>query len=200
MSSLPDLSLGKDTLTGRTEDPTADLIPGVHVSGDAPTIPVATDHSKTASVPTDDAPTAPVQMTKAPEASTTSGDDHTVALPDSELNGTRMTAINRGLILARHWADHAMHEARGAAAHPGGVLAARPPSIAEYRAYVRSRAWLPDGYDRGWLLWVPLAYYNTLGTAGVAAGYAAAWLFSRLLHVLIAATVTVTAVALWLLF
>lgn len=122
-------------------------------------------------------------------------EDQEEALPDTQMIGDRLTAVDRVLMLIRHWTQLANDGARSA-----GVLAAQPESFAQYRAYVRSRAWLPEGYDRGWLVWVTVAYYNTLGTAGVAGGYAIAWLFGRVLHFNVAVTVTAAAALLWLIF
>ncbi|MFG2001646.1 hypothetical protein ACGFNU_21090 [Spirillospora sp. NPDC048911] len=94
-----------------------------------------------------------------------------------------------------HWVRQASDQAPS-----GGVWDARPESLAEYRTYVRSRLWLPDEYEGRVLRWVTVAYYNTAGMAGVAVGYAIAWLFARMFRINVAATVAALAVALWLLF
>lgn len=186
MSSLPDVTLGG---ASPKDEGSASQSPGVHVSDDAPTVPVT-----------------PVPVTQ------TSGDrsqgtdpgrgDLVVKgdLPGSDLDGDSVSPAGRALEVARHWVTQAAGGARQVTATPGGVFAAKPPSFAEYRAYVRSRAWVPEGYERGWLIWLPVAYYNTVGNAGVLIGYAVAWLTGRLLHFLIAVAVTAIASALWFIF
>lgn len=128
------------------------------------------------------------------------GPDEPVKLPPADLGGERMTAVARGGVVLRHWAAQTLVGIKEAAARPGGVYEAHPESFAQYRAYVQSRAWLPEGYDRGWLLWVTVAYYNTLGWAGIAAGYGIAWLFARMLRFNVAVAVTAVCITLWCIF
>ena len=181
MSSLPDVSL--DTTSGSGEVAAAE-VPGVHVSDDAPTIKVTTKPAP-----------------KSPAGDPAQGDLAVKGdLPDGDLDGDRMSTAERGLVVVRHWVTQASDGAHQVTSTPGGVLAARPPSFTEYRAYVRSRAWVPEGYERGWLIWVPVAYYNTVGNAGVLTGLSIQWLTGRMLHFHIAIGVTVLAAVLWLIF
>ncbi|WP_329521106.1 hypothetical protein [Spirillospora sp. NBC_01491] len=124
----------------------------------------------------------------------------TVALPAADLDGDRLSTLDQVWGLVRHWSRQALDGAQQKTSHPKSVYAAKPPSFAEYRAYVRSRAWLPEGYERGWLVWVPLTYYVTVGAAGVLLGLGTAWLFSRVLHFNIAVLVTTAIATLWLVF
>lgn len=116
-----------------------------------------------------------------------------VHLPDSDLKGDRVTLWERGQVMARHWASQV-----STGMPSDGVFQIRPESLAEYRAYVRTRAWLPDGYDGRVLAWVTVTYYNTLGTAGIAVGYGIAWVFGRMLRFNIAVAVAAVSVTLWL--
>lgn len=124
----------------------------------------------------------------------------TKELPAAELAGERMSAGERGLVLAQHWARQAAASAKGTTSRPGGINAIQPESFDQYRAHVKSRAWLPEGCDSWWLEWIPVAYYNTLGNFGIAAGYAWAWLFKRMLRFNIAVLVVATTVTLWICF
>lgn len=187
MSSLPDVSLSGAPSSG--EDVTAAEVPGVYVSDDAAAVDVAAPGGGD-SAPSDPAP-----------GDLKSGDlSHASDLPGSDLAGDLMSPAGRGLVVARHWVTQAGEGARQVTDTPGGVFASKPPSFAEYRAYVRSRAWVPEGYDGRVLIWVPVFYYDTIGNAGVLFGYAVAWLTNRMLHFAVAATLTVLALTLWLIF
>lgn len=182
MGSLPDVSLG-GSVVNDTDAVDASRVPGVHVSDDAPAVPVAAGDASPTEVPVLSNP-APVES----------------ELPSSDLDGDLMSPVGRGLVLARHWAAQAAEGAREVTHTPGGVLAIKPQSFAEYRTYVRSRAWVPDGVEGGPVVWVPVAYYNTVGAALVLAGGAVIWLAGRFLHFAVAVAVAVTATILWLIF
>lgn len=180
MSSLPDVSLN----AADTAEVVAAEVPGVHVSDDAPTVEVTV-----------------TEVRKSPPRDLNESDlTGEGELPDGDLDGDLMSTPGRGLVVARHWVTQAADGARQVTSTPGGVLATKPPSFAEYRAYVRSRAWVPESYESGWLIWLPVAYYNTIGNAGVLTGYAIAWLTGRLAHFAIAVAVVILATALILIF
>lgn len=202
MASLPNVSLGV-----ADDDATATQAPGVHVSDDAPKVRVSPGPDSALETYPDETP-----ETSDPGPATTGPDlpdprprpgtqvVKTSDLPDADLPGDRMTVVERGLVVVRHWMVQAAAGARGTVSAPGSVFTTQPPSFAEYRAYVASRAWVPDGYEKGWLIWLPLVYYNTVGNAGVLTGYAIAWLTGRMLHFVVAVTVAAVAVGLWLIF
>lgn len=175
MSSLPDVSLG-----GAPAPP-----PAASGVGEMPSDLVA--GQVTAAEPV---PEPALEVTQGTEAQVTS-----LALPNSDLAGGQVTRRERVQAMLRHW----LHQS-AAGAPSGGVWDARPESLAQYRTYVRSRAWLPNEYNGRVLLWVTVGYYNTIGTAGVSVGYAIAWLFARMLRINVAAAVAALAAALWLLF
>lgn len=181
MSSLPDVTLGGPS---QDDEGSASQAPGVHVSDDAPAVPVT-------QTPDDRSPVS------APSKGdlVVKGD-----LPGSDLDGDLISPAGRALEVTRHWVTQATSGARQVTTTPGGVFAAKPPSFAEYRAYVRSRAWVPEGYEHGWLIWLPVTYYNTVGNAGVLIGYAIAWLTGRMLHFALAVAVLALTAALWLIF
>lgn len=212
MSSLPNVSLGGDVADDT--DVSAAQAPGVHVSKDAPKVRVSAASDPTADTgqgaTTDpgaratgpDLPDADqVRSDLGPTGTGTAGPDprptpgtqitKTTDLPGTDLAGDRMSTAQRGLVVVRHWAFQAAAGARETTSAPGSAFTVQPPSFAEYRAYVASRAWVPEGYEKGWLIWLPLAYYNTLGNAGVLTGYALAWLTGRLLHFTIAVAVVI---------
>lgn len=221
MSSLPNVSLGG--AVADDTDVSAAQAPGVHVSEDAPKVRVSAAPDPTPG--TRQGPTADpgprgtgpdrtdegqVCADPGPADTSTAGLDpsptpgtqvvKTTDLPDADLSGDRMTRSERGLVLVRHWAVQAAAGARETTSTPGSAFTVQPPSFAEYRAYVASRAWVPEGYEKGWLIWLPLVYYNTLGNAGVLTGYAIAWLTGRLLHFATAVAVAILATALILIF
>lgn len=214
MSSLPNVSLGG---TVADTDDTAATAPGVHVSDDAPKVRVSPPSDPATGTYPDQtsdlgpATTGPGLPDPGPGPTREAGLDlpdpapgtqvvKTSDLPDADLSGDRMSRSEWALVLVRHWAVQAAEGARQVTSTPGGVFAAKPPSFAEYRAYVRSRAWVPDGYEKGWLIWLPLAYYNTLGNAGVLGGYAIACLMSRFLYFATTVAVAILAAALILIF
>lgn len=118
-------------------------------------------------------------------------------LPDADLGGSRMTGPERALVLAGHWFRLAAKTARELTSNPGGIGSDPPESWAEYRAYVRSRAWIPEGYEGGWLVWVPLAYYNTLGNLGFVSD-GIGWVFKRMFRFVVAVVLVAVVVVLWL--
>jgi hypothetical protein len=135
------------------------------------------------------------QHRKAPRADQDQ-EDQEGALPDTRMVGDRLTMRDRVLMLIGHWWRQI-----GEGMPSGSVLEARPESLAQYRLYVRSRAWLPEGYQGGaWLVAITVAYYNTLGWLGVALGNATSWLFSRMIHFNIAVVVAVISTVLWICF
>jgi hypothetical protein len=120
-------------------------------------------------------------------------------LPDADLGGSRMTGPERAWTLVRHWFRLAAKTTGELTANPGVIGSDPPESFAEYRTYVRSRAWIPDGYDGRWLVWVPLAYYNTVGNLGFAAD-GLGWVFKRMFRFVAAVVLIAVAVVLWLCF
>lgn len=212
MVGLPDISLGPR----RDEEPAATAA-GVHVSDDAPTVPVRVSPDQVSSGlgpegvgPSQPDPKQVSADLGSPDLDAAGPDPgrtapgtevaKTTDLPGGDLAGHRMSATEQGLVAVRHWAVQATDGAREIASAPGTVFTAAPPSFADYRAYVASRAWVPDGYEKGWLIWLPLAYYNTIGNAGVLTGYAVAWLTNRMLHFVVAVTVAALSLGLLLIF
>ena len=51
-----------------------------------------------------------------------------------------------------------------------GLLAGKPPSIAEQREYLRLRAWLPPGHEGGIADKAGAAYHRVIGIPGVVLG------------------------------
>ncbi|GAA3957390.1 hypothetical protein GCM10023085_44880 [Actinomadura viridis] len=191
MSSLPDVSLGG--------------APGPALDAPVPTEELDARPAAAAAAPQERPATeeAPLDLWDE-EAETTkvlpAPAGEVVKLPDSDLDGDRINAAERALVLVRHWSKHTLQEVQQSTTRPGGIYAAQPESFAQYRAYVASRAWLPEGYDGRWLTWITVAYYNSLGWAGVAAGRGLAWLFSRMLRFNVAVMVTAVSVTLWRVF
>lgn len=123
----------------------------------------------------------------------------TIQLPDAQLGGERMTGLERACVLAGHVIRLAADNTRRIFADLGGIGADPPESWVEYRAYVKSRAWVPEGCEGGWIVWVPVAYYNSLGCVGFAFD-GVAWLFKRMLRFNITILLIVTAtVLIWVL-
>lgn len=120
-------------------------------------------------------------------------------LPSTDLAGDRMTCPERALVLVSHWFRLAAKTTGELTANPGVIGSDPPESFAEYRTYVRSRAWIPEGYDGRWLVWVPLAYYNTVGNLGFAAD-GLGWVFKRMFRFVAAVVLIAVAVVLWLCF
>jgi hypothetical protein len=117
----------------------------------------------------------------------------------TDLKTVRPTALDRVLLVLRYWASQVTDAAEQTGSRRGGFGDAQSESWRQYRAYVRSRAWLPDGYDGWFLKWVSVGYYNTLGNASFAIdGFA--WVFKRVLRFSLAFIVAATAVALWFIF
>jgi hypothetical protein len=216
VASLPNVSLGG---TVADDDVTAAQSPGVHVSDDAPKVQVSTGSDPNTETYPDEtgetsdpgpATAGPDLPDPGPEPTRKPGPDprptpgtqvtKTTDLPDADLTGDRMTRSERGLVVVRHWAVQAAAGVRETTSAPGSAFTVRPPSFAEYRAYVASRAWVPEGYEKGCLIWVPLVYYNTVGNAGVLTGYAIAWLTGKLLHFAVAVAVVILTTALILIF
>lgn len=187
MGSLPDVSLG-GSVVNDTDAVDASQVPGVHVSDDAPTVPVTAGG---------DLPASDLVLSDPEQGDLDASEGD---LPGSDLDGDLMSPVGRGLVLARHWMAQAAEGAREVTHTPGGILAIKPQSFAEYRTYVRSRAWVPDGVEGGPVVWVPVAYYNTVGNVLVLAGGAVIWLAGRFLHFAVAVLVAVTATILWLIF
>lgn len=51
-----------------------------------------------------------------------------------------------------------------------GLLAGKPPSVAEQREYLRVRAWLPPGHEGGIADRAGVVYHRVVGIPGVALG------------------------------
>lgn len=51
-----------------------------------------------------------------------------------------------------------------------GLLAGKPPSVAEQREYLRTRAWLPPGHEGGIADRAGAVYHRVIGIPGVALG------------------------------
>lgn len=120
-------------------------------------------------------------------------------LPDAELSGSRMTGAERALMLSGHWFRLAAKTAGELTSNPGVIGSDPPESWNEYRAYVKSRAWIPEGYEGRWLVVVPLAYYNTVGCVGFA-GDGIGWVFKRMFRFVAALVLIAVVVVLWLCF
>ena len=112
-------------------------------------------------------------------------------LPEVELDGSQMSGVERAAVLLGHWFRLATETTTALAANPGVVGSDPPESWAEYRAYVDSKAWIPEGYEGKWLRRVPLAYYNSIGCLGFV-GDGVGWLFKRMFRFL--ATLLIVAV------
>lgn len=93
--------------------------------------------------------------------------------------GRPMTLVERSWRLARHWAASAREEAMRSGGLAHGLIHGRPESLAAQHAYVKSRAWVPDGHDGPLLPGLGAVYGHTLGRAGMCLGYAVAWVFAR---------------------
>lgn len=120
-------------------------------------------------------------------------------LPDAELGGSRMTGPERALMLLSYWVRLAAKTAGELTSDPGVIGSDPPESFAEYRTYVRSRAWIPKDYDGKWLVAVGLAYYNTVGNVGFAAD-GIGWVFKRMFRFVAVVVLIAVVVVLWLCF
>jgi hypothetical protein len=139
----------------------------------ATTQPPATNQPPTASATTAPAAAGEPATTEAASATT-----EAPASPVIEPFGRPMTARERAVRVARHWASSARQGAGAAARHPWralcavAVFARLAADVAETRAYIKSRAWVPDGHEGTLLPWLGRAYHYGPG----AVLKAAAWL------------------------
>jgi hypothetical protein len=167
--ALPDVSLG-----GHTEDPGTRQATR-SAKDRSPDRPARrSDLDADAQVTDLDAPTPAVQAT------------------------VRVTALDRCLGMLRYWAAQVSEAADRAGSHRG-FADAQSESWNQYRAYVKSRAWLPEGHKGGPIEWVPVAYYNTVGNASFALD-GASWMFKRMLRFNAGLLLASTVIVLWLIF
>lgn len=106
-----------------------------------------------------------------------------------ELYGRPMTPAEKGLRLARHLAEMTADNW----ARPGGlghgIIRGHPSSAGQHVAYVRSRAWVPQGLEGSAVSKAGALYGYTIGLAGVLAGNCIAWTFERPLRLFLACLV-----------
>lgn len=98
-------------------------------------------------------------------------------LPDSGLDGERMTAAERLLVAARYWAVEAWSGIRAKATSPGTVYHTQPESLAQHDERIARHEWVPEGYEGKWLQPLGVAYHQTFGKFGKMTGYAWAWIW-----------------------
>ena len=120
-------------------------------------------------------------------------------LPEVELDGSQMSGAERAAVLLGHWFRLATQTTSDLTANPGVIGSDPPESWVEYRAYVASRAWIPEGYEGRWLLWGPLAYYNSIGCLGFVFD-GAGWLFKRMFRLVATVLIVAVITVLWLCF
>lgn len=173
MSSLPEVSLGDPVETHQVTPPQVTL----HKS-----------------------PSQGTEMVPAKSAELVPADLVPADLPSTDLAGDRMTGPERAWVLVCHWARQAAQGAQEASARPGGVGHAQPESWVQYRARVKSRAWLPEGYSGGWLEWVPVVFHHTIGPVGFGLGHGIVCLLTRMFCFIVAAVLVAVVVVLWLCF
>lgn len=125
--------------------------------------------------------------------------DELVELPAADLGGSQMSGVERAANLLAHWFRLATVTTQALAANPGVIGTDPPESWAEYRAYVASRAWIPEGYEGKWLVGLPLAYYNSIGCLAFAFD-GTGWLFKRMFRFIAAVLTVATVIVLWLCF
>ena len=100
------------------------------------------------------------------------------------------TASMAAAAWARTRADVTRHGGLGHA-----VVNGRGESIGSIHAYAVTRGWLPDDHPGGPLVTgVPVAYYHTVGKAGVALGNGIAWTFARMVRFVLAVLIAGVAV------
>ena len=170
-------------------------LPDVSLGGPAESRPVQPDREVSCDV--QDEPLAPEPQEPPAGAAV---EQVAVELPDTDLGGARMAGLERAWVLVCCWVRQGQEAVREMLDRPGGLAGVQPESLAQWRAYVRSKAWLPEGYEDGWLVRIPVAFYNTLGWFGVVTGYGWAWLFKRMFRFNVAVVVVVVVVVLWLCF
>ena len=97
--------------------------------------------------------------------------------------GERMGALAQCAAVVRHAFRVARRRGRDLAERDGGwvngLLAAKPPSVAEQREYLRTRAWLPAGHEGGIADKAGTWYQRLIGVPGVALGNAVSATFAR---------------------
>jgi hypothetical protein len=120
-------------------------------------------------------------------------------LPEAELDGSQMSGAERAAVLLGHWFRLATKTTSDLTANPGVIGSDPPESWAEYRAYVDSKAWIPEGYEGKWLRRVPLAYYNSIGCLGFV-GDGVGWLFKRMFRFVATLLIVAVITVLWLCF
>lgn len=120
-------------------------------------------------------------------------------LPETDLGGSQMTGWERASVLLSHWFRLATKTTGDLTANPGVIGSDPPESWVEYRAYVDSRAWIPEGYEGKWLVWVPVVYYNSIGCLGFVAD-GAGWLFKRMFRFIATLMIVAFIFVLWIFF
>jgi hypothetical protein len=98
-------------------------------------------------------------------------------LPDSDLQGERMTAGERLMVAARYWAVEAWSGIRAKVTSPGTVYHAQPESLAQHDERIKRHEWVPEGYEGKWLEPLGVAYHQTFGKFGMVTGYAWKWIW-----------------------
>lgn len=76
-----------------------------------------------------------------------------------------------------------------------GLLAAKPPSVDEQRAYVHRRAWLPEGHEGGIADVAGVGYHRAIGYEGVSLGGAISGICARPFRFAVAFTVFLVTLA-----
>jgi hypothetical protein len=127
-----------------------------------------------AQVPGEPPQAAPQEIVPVPEA------QPAVPVP---VEAAQMTTLRHVRIVVAHAFTVARRRARDTAGREGGwvnaLLAGKPPSVAEQREYLRTRAWLPPGHESGIADHAGRWYHRLIGVPGVAAGNAISALCAR---------------------
>jgi len=114
--------------------------------------------------------------------------------------GGSMGALEQCVATVRHAFRVARRRGKDLAERDGGwvngLLAAKPPSVNEQRAYLANRGWLPPGHEGGIADKAGVWYQRLIGIPGVAFGNAVSATFARPFRLCVALVVLAAVIAL----
>jgi hypothetical protein len=99
-------------------------------------------------------------------------------LPESGLDGGRMSAGERLAVAARYWFVQARESFGKFIKAPGGIYHIQPESLAQHDKRVEQKEWVPEGYEGKLLGPLGVAYHQSFGKFGIVTGYAWKWLWT----------------------